>query len=187
MIFLEKLKTWASVSAFAFLFFFPIYAYLNALETAKDARAEDSSASIQADDPGVPATLFPVDGRSTADVISVFGDQRGNRRHQGIDIAAPKGTAVLAVVAGRIQRLKNGGNGGKQIWLIDEAEQRTFFYAHLDRQLVAVGDRVTAGSVIGTVGNTGNANRTRPHLHFEIQTGRRHSVDPMPFLQRTQP
>jgi murein DD-endopeptidase MepM/ murein hydrolase activator NlpD len=124
--------------------------------------------------------LFPVKGKTPKDVISGFGDPRGRRIHQGIDVKADRGTPVLAIGDGVVERVKNGGNGGRQIWLTLDNDM-TVFYAHLHEQWVEEGDKVNSGSAIGSVGNTGNASHTSPHLHFEIILPEKGEVDPLEF------
>jgi murein DD-endopeptidase MepM/ murein hydrolase activator NlpD len=134
---------------------------------------------------GVPvpsAYLFPVADKSPRHIISRFGDARGKRKHQGIDIKADRGTAVVAIAAGTVERVKNGGNGGKQVWL-RLRDSTLVFYAHLDQQWVEPLEEVTVGQAIGTVGNTGNARHTAPHLHFEIILPNRGEVDPARFFE----
>ena len=128
---------------------------------------------------------FPVAGYGPEAVISVFGDKRGaSRLHEGIDIKAPKGTPVVAVVDGFVERIKEGGNGGRQLYLRD-ARGRLFYYAHLDSWTVDEYAAVRAGEMLGTVGDTGNARSTTPHLHFEVLLGKeRKAIDPLPFWVR---
>ncbi|NJB86531.1 murein DD-endopeptidase MepM/ murein hydrolase activator NlpD [Lewinella marina] len=132
-----------------------------------------------------PALYFPVEGLSPEAIISVFGDKRGaHRLHKGIDISAPRGTAVVAVAAGTVERRREGGIGGRQLYLRDAAG-RLYYYAHLDDWAVEEGQTVAAGEVLGTVGNTGNARSTLPHLHFEVLIGKkRQAVDPQQFWIR---
>ena len=113
---------------------------------------------------------------------SGFGVDRdaGRRQHEGIDIFAPRGTPVVAVVSGIAQPSSNG-LGGTVVWLHEPDARRTFYYAHLDRQAFTEPRRVVAGDVIGFVGNTGNARTTAPHLHFGVyDDGPR---DPLPYVQ----
>lgn len=125
---------------------------------------------------------FPVLYHDRQNIISVFGDQRGSSRlHKGIDIKAPKGTPVVAVTDGFIERVREGGAGGKQIYL-RSGDGRQFYYAHLDDWKCQEMDVVSRGQVIGYVGDTGNARSTTPHLHFEIMVGKRESIDPEPVL-----
>lgn len=131
---------------------------------------------------------FPVADKDTGAIRSFFGDSRdgGRRRHHGVDIFADKGTPALAAAEGTITRVRNGGLGGKVVWLRDR-RGHALYYAHLDTQLVTRGMRVSIGDTLGLVGNTGNARTTPPHLHFGIyQDG---PTDPFPFLEkpRTKP
>lgn len=130
-----------------------------------------------------PALLFPVAGRSARDIRSFWGDSRsgGARRHEGNDIFAPRGTPLVAVADGIVRSTKVGGLGGKTVWLRDgEGRGLSYYYAHLDSQLVRPGQRVSRGDTVGLVGNTGNARTTPPHLHFGIY--RRGARDPFPYL-----
>ncbi len=128
--------------------------------------------------------IFPVAGRSYYDVGSRFGDPRdgGRREHHGLDIFAPRHTPVVAVVDGVIRSTRIGGLGGKTVWLRDTATGANVYYAHLEEQLVEEGMRVATGDTIGTVGNSGNAITTPPHLHFGIY--RNGPNDPWPYVFR---
>jgi peptidoglycan LD-endopeptidase LytH len=127
---------------------------------------------------------FPVTGRTMHAINSYFGEARdgGKRDHEGIDIFAPAGTSVVAVAAGVITTVNTTPRGGKVIWQYDAARDVTYYYAHLKTQDVRAGQRVQAGDVIGTVGNTGNAKTTPPHLHFAVYKTGRVAIDPVPFL-----
>jgi peptidoglycan LD-endopeptidase LytH len=153
--------------------------------TDADAAVADATA---ADNPPSPpsatdAFLFPVAGGRLTSVIGRFGDPRGGgrRRHLGVDIAAPMGMAVLAPVAGTVERTGSGGAGGRTVWLRESGADRVYYFAHLDAVDVRAGQRVDAGARLGSVGITGNAAGTVPHLHFAVHEGR-HVVDPWWFL-----
>lgn len=124
---------------------------------------------------------FPVPGFSIPAIRSRFGVDRdaGRRRHQGVDIFAPRGTPVIAVVEGYA---RSGTNelGGNVVWLRDGYRGRNLYYAHLDRWAIDGGASVRPGDTLGFVGTTGNARSTPPHLHFGIYDGG--PVDPEPFL-----
>lgn len=128
---------------------------------------------------------FPVPGAEGRALIGRFGDTRdgGARRHEGIDIPAPRGTPAVAAADALVSDVSSNGRGGKVVWLVDR-RGRTLYYAHLDEQLVRRGQRVRAGDVVGRVGNTGNAAGTSPHLHFGVYAGG--AVDPLPLLVRQQ-
>lgn len=143
----------------------------------------DSSITIPADlaIPAVNANLvFPVAKHEVDDVISEFGDARdgGRRSHQGIDIAAPRGTAVLAVSAGRVERVEHTKAGGRVVYVKDTATPRRHYFAHLDSITVTRGQKVRAGQKVGTVGTTGNAAGSSPHLHYAVSNGAQ-VLDPM--------
>lgn len=131
-----------------------------------------------------PSLAFPVEDRSTRNVLSFFGDVRdgGARDHHGVDIFAPRGTPVLAATDGTAYRVQVTPRGGKVVWVRDSTGDIRSYYAHLDSQMVQEGQEVRAGDVLGLVGNTGNAITTPPHLHFGIYIRRAGPVDPWDFL-----
>jgi len=111
----------------------------------------------------------------------------GARVHKGIDIFAPKGTEVVAVVDGVISFIGDQKLGGHCIWLTTE-NGASFYYAHLDRWAAGLyeGEEVQAGDLIGYVGNTGNAKYTPSHLHFGINQNDE-MVNPYPVLTHAVP
>lgn len=129
-----------------------------------------------------PSLAFPVSGQN-ARIASIWGDARdaGARKHEGIDIFAPKRTPAIAAENGTITAVNENNLGGRVIWLRPQNKNYTLYYAHLDEQLASAGQRVTRGDTIGLIGNTGNARTTPPHLHFGIYAlgG---AVDPLPFV-----
>ena len=130
------------------------------------------------------ATLtFPIEGREGRSLASSFGAPRdaGGREHQGIDIFAPRGTRVVAAAEGRVSSATTNNLGGNVVW-IRTSRGQSHYYAHLDEQLVDAGTHVHAGEPIGTVGNTGNAQGTAPHLHFGIYRRGSGAIDPFPFV-----
>jgi murein DD-endopeptidase MepM/ murein hydrolase activator NlpD len=131
-----------------------------------------------------PVLINPVYGASNKSIGSFYGASRdnGKRLHEGIDIFAPKGTPVVAPTDGYISRVGLNRLGGKVVWMKDLKRGHSYYFAHLDSQLVQPGIRVQQGDVLGLVGNTGNARRTPPHLHFGIyQSG---SKDPLHYIQQ---
>jgi len=116
--------------------------------------------------------VIPVAGVEASTLQSTFDEVRGrgSRRHEAIDILAPRGTSVLAVEAGRIAKLFTSAAGGLTIYQFDPGEQFCYYYAHLDSYAsdLTDGQQVTRGQTIGYVGTTGNAPPGTPHLHFAI-------------------
>ena len=133
----------------------------------------------------VPSLGFPVKGKNSRSIGSFFGDPRdgGRREHHGVDIFAPRHTPVLAPSNSTVSRVGVGDIGGKYVWLYDSERSMNLYFAHLETQEVERGDKVTAGQLIGTVGNSGNARYTPPHLHFGIYS--RGPVDPYHFIAET--
>ncbi len=98
--------------------------------------------------------------------------------HRGIDLAAPRGTSVLASRSGNvIEKAKNPVLGNYIV--IQHGNGYQTVYGHLESYNVDLGDHVASGSVIGTVGSTGKS--TGPHLHFEIRKNGK-AEDPLPHL-----
>lgn len=133
-----------------------------------------------------PTLIMPVESATRARIGSYFGDARdnGRRAHHGVDIFASRGTPVLAAAGGIVTSVGTNGLGGNVVWITRPRRGEAHYYAHLDRQLVTPGTLVEAGDVIGTVGNTGNARSTPPHLHFGIYAPAG-AVDPLPYLTPT--
>ena len=80
--------------------------------------------------------------------------------------------------------VKDGGIGGKVVWLRLLNKNVTLYYAHLDEQLVQQGQTVKQGETLGLVGNTGNAKYTPAHLHFGVYTYAG-PIDPLPYVNKT--
>jgi len=131
-----------------------------------------------------PAALpVPVAGVKPAQLADTWGGARsGGRRHEGIDIFAQRGTPVLSSTEGIVLRVGTNRLGGQVVWVLGPGGQR-HYYAHLDRYGdVRAGMRVRPGSILGYVGNTGNAATTPPHLHYGIYTAAG-AINPYPLLK----
>ena len=136
--------------------------------------------------PPPTALPVPVAGVAPGRIADTWGGPRsGGRRHEGVDIFAPRGTPVHSSTPGIVLAVRDGGLGGRQVWVLGPAFER-HYYAHLDDWApgLARGDVVQAGSLLGTVGNTGNARGTPPHLHYGIY-GADGAYNPWPLLQAT--
>lgn len=122
----------------------------------------------------------PVDGVGVNKLADSFGAARSaGRKHKGIDIFAPQGTAVRATAAGTIVGRHLVGKGGIALWQLDASGKFVYYYAHLNgfASDLQKGMKVAQGQIIGYVGTTGNAEKTAPHLHFQIQ----HVVEGLPW------
>lgn len=131
-------------------------------------------------------TLPPVNELTAEKLVSGFGMRinpfhKGMYEHPGIDIAAPRGTEVLATANGTIVDLKRSDlqAGYGNFIDIDHGHGFVTRYAHLESIAVRLGQRVKKGSVIGTIGRSGGS--VAPHLHYEVlRKGK--PVDPVHFM-----
>lgn len=157
-----------------------------ARRAAEERRAEEQRRAASAagraaatPPPAVGGKVCPV-GTPNGFIDSWGFPRSGGRSHQGVDIFAPRGTPLYAVADGTVARLSNGALGGLGLHLVDDAGDR-YYYAHLDTIAVARGQRVRAGDVVGTVGNTGNARTTPAHLHWQYHPDGGSPVNPFPL------
>jgi len=137
---------------------------------------------------------IPVEGVSAGDLQDTFDDARAiGRRHDAIDIMAPRGTEVRAVDDGTIAKLFTSKAGGLTIYQFDPTQSFSYYYAHLDRYATGIAEHqpVRRGQLLGYVGSTGNASESAPHLHFAIaRLGTDHSwwkgdpINPYPLLAK---
>ena len=114
---------------------------------------------------------IPVRGLEADALVSSFTDARGSsRRHEAIDILAPRGTDVLAVEDGKVAKMFTSDAGGLTLYQFDPSETFVYYYAHLDSYAPGLkeGSVLRKGDVVGFVGTTGNAPKNTPHLHFAI-------------------
>ncbi|MGB9989252.1 M23 family metallopeptidase [Massilia sp. SM-13] len=115
--------------------------------------------------------LLPVAGVSAKELTDTFNQARGTeRKHEALDILAPKGTPVFAVADGKIVKLFTSKPGGLTVYQYDVLEKYSYYYAHLDRYApnLKEGQDIRRGEMIGYVGTSGNADPATPHLHFAI-------------------
>ena len=124
--------------------------------------------------PGNVAFAWPVNGQ----VIAGFGATRNGERNDGINIAASRNTPIRAAASGTVN-YADSLNGYGNLVLIKHSNGYVTAYAHADRLLVARGDFVAKGQVIGYAGQTGDVNS--PQVHFEIRNGTT-PVDPQRYL-----
>ena len=130
---------------------------------------------------GIPQ-FMPADRGS---ISSGFGYRRdpfsgGGAMHSGLDFRAPYGSPIFAAADGVVSFVGYKGGYGKTVE-ISHGNGLMTRYAHMSRSSAQVGQRVTAGKLIGAIGSTGRS--TGPHLHFEVRVNNR-AVNPRPFLER---
>ncbi|MEC8885544.1 MAG: M23 family metallopeptidase [Pseudomonadota bacterium] len=127
---------------------------------------------------------IPVEGVTQAQIVDTWDAARSaGRKHEGVDIFAPRGTPVLASTHGIVARLGTNNLGGNVVWLVGPDRSR-HYYAHLEgyADTIQEGDWVEAGEVLAYVGNSGNAAGTPPHLHYGIYLRGEGATNPYPYL-----
>ncbi|RSL32068.1 LysM peptidoglycan-binding domain-containing protein [Salibacterium salarium] len=123
--------------------------------------------------------MWPTDG----EVTDTFGTRGGD--HDGLDIAAEKGTDVVAAQSGKVIRSDYSSSYGHVVIISHDNNDETV-YAHLSKRLKQEGETTAKGEVIGKVGNTGHSRGS--HLHFELHKGawnvaKTFAVNPLPVLK----
>ncbi len=137
----------------------------------------------------IPDVVFPLDGDYDLPLINSWGYPRApgtidQHWHEGIDLFAPRGTPIVAAESGEITDIGVGVLGGLKVWVLGDSGTR-WYYAHLGsfNPHIEIGDRLSAGALIGYVGTTGNAVGTPPHLHLQMHPDGGRPVNPYPILQ----
>jgi len=139
-----------------------------------------------------PKLQMPIAGVDPKKLHDTFEEGRVGHTHEALDIAAPRGTPVVAVGDGAIAKLFTSKQGGLTVYQFDSTEQFCYYYAHLDGYAPGVteGMKVRTGDVLGYVGTTGNAPPNAPHLHLAVfrlgpdkKWWQGTAIDPLPLLQ----
>lgn len=135
------------------------------------------------------SVIMPVVGVDPRDLVDTYRAERSGRRsHLAIDIFAPRGTPTVALTDGTLERIGQNALGGNVIWLRSTTGRYAFYYAHLDAFAPGLreGQQVARGDTLGTVGTTGNARSTPPHLHLQMvlrTKGKERTLNPYPLLR----
>jgi peptidoglycan LD-endopeptidase LytH len=146
-------------------------------------------------EPPRPLTM-PVLGIDPSSIHDTFDEMRGGatRRHDALDILAPRDTPVVATDDGTVKKLFTSVAGGLTVYQYDPDQRYCYYYAHLDAYAPGLheGQILHRGDLLGYVGTTGNAAKDTPHLHFAVihldldkrwWTGM--PIDPYPLLYRS--
>ena len=168
------------------------------VEQAEHARAEHVDRERPVTDAATTINgrhlSMPLEGISREQLHDTFNENRGGgiRRHEALDIMAPRGTPVHAVDDGTVAKLFKSVAGGLTVYQFDPTETFAYYYAHLDRYAEGLqdGQPLHRGDVLGYVGSTGNASEDAPHLHFAIyqlgperQWWKGDPINPYPILR----
>ena len=157
-----------------------------------------TAAAYAAKGPPPEHIIFPVVGK--VQYIDDFGAPRPGGRHQGNDLISAKRSPAVAAEAGKVKYWTTSGSAGCMLYLYGDSGT-TYYYIHLNNDLtlrndnrgkcvkgiaytVSNGAKVQAGQQIGYVGDSGDANGSHAHLHFEIHPNGGKAVDPYAFLKR---
>ncbi|WP_433555675.1 M23 family metallopeptidase [Pseudonocardia xinjiangensis] len=147
-----------------------------AARAAEQAKVAEAARVAEAAKKAAASTVEMIIGR----VTSGFGARWGSS-HQGLDIAAPIGTPIRVPLAGTV--IDSGPASGFGLWVrVRHADGTITVYGHINRSLVRVGQKVTAGQEIAEVGNRGQS--TGPHLHIEVITPGGTKINPRPWLDQ---
>lgn len=136
---------------------------------------------------------IPVAGVAADQLADTWGQIRdgGARAHQAIDIIAAGGTPVLAAAPGRVEKLFQSAAGGTTLYVRSPNRRLSYYYAHLAGYAPGIreGQGVRTGTLLGFVGDTGNAGAGNTHLHFAVSRMAPHErwwqgapVNPYPLL-----
>lgn len=155
--------------------------------------ATQAETQIQTENYPADQLLIPVKGVKRDQLQDTYNDARSeNRVHNAIDIMAAQGTPVLAAADGEIAKFFDSDLGGITIYQYSANKKFVYYYAHLQRRSDQIQEKnfVKRGTIIGYVGDTGNAGAGNFHLHFsisELEKPDRYwdgkNINPYPLLQ----
>ena len=138
----------------------------------------NASAGVNTTSGYVDSIICPMPGSAYGDT---WGAPRsGGRRHEGVDMIAPRGLPIYAVVSG-VVTFKANRLGGNAASLVGDNGNR-YYYGHMD-SYVGASRRVVQGEMIAYNGDTGNAKFSTPHLHFQVHPGGGRAVNPYPTVR----
>lgn len=159
---------------------------------SRPAPATEGTADRTAPDVPAPHIAMPLEGVDASKLQDNFNDARDGRRHEALDIMAPRGTPVHAVADGNVEKLFTSKQGGLTVYQFDPTHSYCYYYAHLDHYAKGLqnGTFLRKGDVLGYVGTTGDAPPNAPHLHlavFKLAPGDKWwqgtPIDPLPMLK----
>ena len=175
------------------------------LALVASATTPPARAAVDPDDPDVVVRRITVPVQGSFSYHDDFGDPRGSGSHQGNDLMVAKGRPLLAAADATVRRIfvDNGTASQGNMLVLRDSEGWEYWYIHINNDTpgtddglnplqhafapgIAVGARVTAGQVVAYAGDSGNAESTGPHLHFEIHQPGGTAINPYPSLRLAQ-
>jgi peptidoglycan LD-endopeptidase LytH len=132
--------------------------------------------------PETSSLAAPLPGVRYADTWG--GARSEGRRHEGVDIFAPRDTPIRATVGGVVSRVGLDRLGGRIVYVTGPGGYH-HYYAHLERYAdLNAGQWISAGTIVGYVGDSGNAQGTPPHLHYGVYSPGWQATNPYPLLKK---
>ena len=152
-----------------------------AAQAAEEARRRAAEEDQRDTDPDTTAPRSGTAVAPTSGRFTTCYEMRWGEMHYGVDIAAPIGTPIYSPMAGRVLRAGPATGFGLAVY-VQHDDGSVTVYGHINDYFVRPGQRVSAGTVIAEVGNTGQS--TGPHLHFEVHTDGMYQgrTNPIPWL-----
>lgn len=148
---------------------------------AAEAAARAAAAGLSGGSQVVSGIICPFTPGRTQFGDTYGAPRSGGRLHRGVDMFAPRGEPIYAVESGTAA-VSDHGLGGKQI-MLRASSGRAYYYAHLDGFAISNGATVGQGDLLGYNGDSGNAEGTSPHLHFQIHpSGGSGVINPTPSV-----
>ena len=131
----------------------------------------------------------PIDGQNKPWITGTFipgqfVNERHPQGHEGVDLAAERNTPIYPVGPGKVTETMVYSKGGNTVKVSHEDGAVISYYAHMESINVRVGDEVTSNTIIGFVGDSGNAKTTQPHVHYTVKVNGS-LVDPMSIVGKT--
>lgn len=171
----------------------PTFSEPSAANSAENTNTDNTNLSFSTES-SPDALMIPVVGINREQLQDTFSDSRSEGRvHNAIDIIAPSGTPVVAAADGEIAKFFDSDAGGITIYQYNNDKTLVYYYAHLARRAETIkeNDYVKRGTVIGFVGDTGNAGAGNYHLHFSISKIEKperfwegENINPFPLLMQ---
>lgn len=169
------------------------------MDTDIDELITDLIGNVSSDNQNLPTEIYQLPVRQTKDGLEIneenkpwivgtfipgqYINDRHPNGHNGVDLKAPDGSPIYPIASGEVVAVGESPKGGNYVKTSHEDGIVIVYYAHLKTINVNIGDKVTKNSIIGTMGDSGNA-KGNSHLHYEISINGK-KVDPQQITGKT--